>query len=92
MPFKILVGALLVLIGIAALSGDVLKDYVSVPLADMWLPALLIVAAGTLPALMIVIGSLVIWGELEEKKIERGIIRTEKKLISRSKRKKHKKR
>ncbi|MFH0889952.1 MAG: hypothetical protein V1836_02290 [Candidatus Aenigmatarchaeota archaeon] len=77
---KTLFGALLVAIGIVAISGNILNNYISVPPADIWLPALIIVIAGTLPALLIIVGSLLIWGEMEEKKVEKDFVKIEKNL------------
>ncbi len=84
--YKICFGAVMIAIGIIALGGNILKNFITVPLADLWIPALIIVAAGILPALLIIAGSLVIWGEMEEKKVEKDIIRVEKKLLSKTKR------
>ena len=76
---KACIGAAMIAIGVIALGGNILKNFITVPLADLWIPALIIVAAG-------IMGSLVIWGEMEEKKIEKGIIKVEKKLLSKVKR------
>jgi hypothetical protein len=75
----------MIAVGVIALGGNILKNFIIVPLADLWVPALIIVAAGILPAFLIIVGSLIIWGEMEEKKIERGVIKIEKKLLSRTK-------
>ncbi len=76
----------MIAIGVVALGSNILKNFITVPLADLWVPALIIVVAGVLPALLIIIGSLVVWGEMEEKKVEKGVIKIEKKLLSRVKR------
>ncbi|MBI3413629.1 MAG: hypothetical protein HY051_06170 [Candidatus Aenigmarchaeota archaeon] len=78
---KMAAGAAMVVLGLVALSADYLRNYISVPLADMWVPALIIVIAGTLPALLIIFGSIIVWGELEEKKAEKEIIKIERKLV-----------
>ena len=67
-PFgKLVIGLIFIALGLAAIGGDVLRTYgVSVPLASLWLPALIIVVAGTLPAFLILVGLFVVWIELEE--------------------------
>ncbi|MBI2085502.1 MAG: hypothetical protein HYT71_03235 [Candidatus Aenigmarchaeota archaeon] len=82
---KAIIGFLMVAVGAVALGAEYIKNYISIPFADVWLTALIIVIAGTLPALLIVFGSVIIWGELEEKRAERGISNLEKKLIRRKK-------
>ncbi len=77
---KTLFGALLVAIGLITISGHILDDFIPTPSADILLSALIIVVAGTLPALLIIIGSLIIWGELEEKKVEKDLVKVEKKI------------
>ncbi len=84
--YKICLGAVMVAIGIVALGSNILKNFITVPLADLWIPALIIVIAGVLPALLIIAGSLVIWGEMEEKKVEKGIIKVEKRFLSKTRR------
>ncbi len=85
---KTIAGALMVAVGLVILGAEYFRSYVSVPFADLWVPALIIVIAGTLPALLIVFGSIIIWGELEEKKAEKGIVRFEKKLVAKKRKKK----
>ncbi len=82
---KAAIGFLMVLLGVIALGAEYIKNYVSIPFADIWLTALIIVIAGTLPALLIVFGSIIIWGELEEKRAERGISKLERNLAKRKK-------
>lgn len=66
---KLVIGLVFIALGLAALGGDVLRTYgVSVPLSSLWLPALIIVVAGTLPAFLILVGLFVVWIELEELK------------------------
>ncbi len=66
---KLVIGLVFIALGLAALGGDVLRTYgVSIPLASLWLPALIIVVAGTLPAFLILVGLFVVWIELEELK------------------------
>ena len=83
---KACIGAAMIAIGVIALGGNILKNFITVPLADLWIPALIIVAAGILPALLIIAGSLVIWGEMEEKRVEKGITKIEKRLLSKTRR------
>lgn len=82
---KTVLGALMIAVGLVALVDS--KNYINVPLADIWVPALAIVIAGTLPALLIVFGSVIIWGELEEKKVEKEIVKLERKLVRKRKKK-----
>jgi len=82
---KAAVGILMVVLGLIALSADYLRNYISVPLADIWIPALIIVVAGTLPALLIIFGSIIIWGEFEEKRAEKEIVKLERKLVRKRK-------
>ncbi|MBI4177534.1 MAG: hypothetical protein HY516_04155 [Candidatus Aenigmarchaeota archaeon] len=77
---KIVLGALMVAIGSVFLGAEYFKNYFFVPLADIWVPALIIIIAGMLPALLIVFGSILIWGELEEKKAEKQIVKIERKF------------
>ncbi len=85
---KTIAGALMVTVGFVILGAEYFRNYVSVPFADVWIPALIIVVAGTLPALLIVFGSIIIWGELEEKKAEKEITRLERRLVSKKRKKK----
>ncbi len=66
---KLIIGLVFIALGLAALGGDALRTYgISVPLSSLWLPALIIVVAGTLPAFLILVGIFVVWIELEELK------------------------
>ena len=85
---KTIMGVLMVVVGLIALNNNFVKNYLSLPAADIWMPALFIVIAGSLPALLIIFGSLIIWGELEEKKAEKEIIKLERRLVSKKRTKK----
>lgn len=85
---KTFLGALMVAAGLVALGANYLQNYIDVPLADIWVPALAIVVAGTLPALLIIFGSIIIWGELEEKKVEKEVLRLERRLVRKKRKKK----
>ncbi len=84
---KALIGFLMVVTGMAVIGAEYVKNYISIPFADVWMTALIIVIAGTLPALLIVFGSIIIWGELEEKRAENKIVRLEKRLLKKKRRK-----
>lgn len=79
---KTLAGILMVVLGTVAIGSNYLQNYINAPLSDVLAPVLTIVVAGTLPALLIIFGSIIIWGELEEKRVEKEIAKFERRLVS----------